>query len=160
MPTNTDVLGPIAKILFPIFNKCLSRPLAGWRERDIERRLYIARRRIEKQITEDKDFYICSLSTQVMVYKGLCMLKLIFRDFTLIFGRLTYGISNMSVPPAFLNPMISRGYYSAQPFRYLAHNGEINTIEGNLRQWAKARAYKFSSPLLPDLQANGRTFCE
>lgn len=39
----------------------------------------------------------------------------------------------------------------AQPFRYLAHNGEINTIEGN-RQWARARAYKFSSPLLPDLQ--------
>ncbi len=38
----------------------------------------------------------------------------------------------------------------AQPFRYLAHNGEINTIEGN-RQWARARAYKFSSPLLPDL---------
>jgi len=39
----------------------------------------------------------------------------------------------------------------AQPFRYLAHNGEINTIAGN-RQWARARAYKFSSPLLPDLQ--------
>ena len=40
----------------------------------------------------------------------------------------------------------------AQPFRYLAHNGEINTITGN-RQWARARAYKFSSPLLPDLQS-------
>ena len=40
---------------------------------------------------------------------------------------------------------------STVDFRYLAHNGEINTIEGN-RQWAKARAYKFHSPLLPDLQ--------
>ncbi len=39
----------------------------------------------------------------------------------------------------------------AQPFRYLAHNGEINTIAGN-RQWAKARAYKFKTPLIPDLQ--------
>lgn len=40
----------------------------------------------------------------------------------------------------------------AQPFRYLAHNGEINTIEGN-RQWARARSYKFASPLIPDLQS-------
>ena len=39
----------------------------------------------------------------------------------------------------------------AQPFRYLAHNGEINTIAGN-RQWAKARSYKFATPLIPDLQ--------
>ena len=39
----------------------------------------------------------------------------------------------------------------AQPFRFLAHNGEINTIRGN-RQWAQARLYKFHSPLLPDLQ--------
>ncbi|VTR55234.1 Glutamate synthase [NADPH] large chain precursor [Serratia fonticola] len=40
----------------------------------------------------------------------------------------------------------------AQPFRYLAHNGEINTITGN-RQWARARTYKFQTPLIPDLQA-------
>src|SRR5690606_6243067 len=39
----------------------------------------------------------------------------------------------------------------AQPFRYLAHNGEINTISGN-RHWARARSHKFTSPLLPDLQ--------
>jgi glutamate synthase domain-containing protein 1 len=38
----------------------------------------------------------------------------------------------------------------AQPFRYLAHNGEINTITGN-RQWARARTYKFQTPLIPDL---------
>ncbi len=56
----------------------------------------------------------------------------------------------MSVPPALFSNTQPR-WPLAQPFRYLAHNGEINTIEGN-RQWAKARAYKFSSPLLPDLQ--------
>ncbi|WP_254557047.1 hypothetical protein, partial [Salmonella enterica] len=41
----------------------------------------------------------------------------------------------------------------AQPFRYLAHNGEINTITGN-RLWARARTYKFQSPLIPDLQSD------
>ena len=46
----------------------------------------------------------------------------------------------------------------AQPFRYLAHNGEINTINGN-RQWARAREYKFLSPLLPDLQNAAPLVC-
>ncbi|STR32182.1 glutamate synthase subunit alpha [Klebsiella grimontii] len=46
---------------------------AGWRPRDMERRLFIARRRIEKRLQEDKDFYVCSLSNLVNIYKGLCM---------------------------------------------------------------------------------------
>ncbi|XMR49370.1 hypothetical protein ACLK2B_16975 [Escherichia coli] len=54
-------------------------------------------------------------------------------------------------PPAFLHqhqPALAAG---AAVSRYLAHNGEINTIAGN-RQWAKARSYKFATPLIPDLQ--------
>ena len=73
VPTNSEVLGPIAADSLPDIQQVFISAPAGWRERDIERRLYIARRRIEKQITEDPDFYICSLSTQVLVYKGLCM---------------------------------------------------------------------------------------
>lgn len=73
VPTNTDVLGPIATESVPTIEQVFISAPAGWRERDIERRLYIARRRIEKRITDDDDFYICSLSTQVIVYKGLCM---------------------------------------------------------------------------------------
>ncbi|MEF1212571.1 glutamate synthase central domain-containing protein, partial [Vibrio alginolyticus] len=73
VPTNSEVLGPIAANSLPNIQQVFISAPAGWRERDIERRLYIARRRIEKQITEDPDFYICSLSTQVLVYKGLCM---------------------------------------------------------------------------------------
>lgn len=45
----------------------------GWREKDLERRLYMARRRLEQQIIDDKDFYVASLSGQVIVYKGLMM---------------------------------------------------------------------------------------
>ncbi|MDF5119569.1 glutamate synthase large subunit, partial [Vibrio parahaemolyticus] len=122
---------------------------AGWRERDIERRLYIARRRIEKQITEDPDFYICSLSTQVLVYKGLCMPADLPR-FYLDLADLRMESAICLFHQRFSTNTQPR-WPLAQPFRYLAHNGEINTIEGN-RQWARARAYKFSSPLLPDLQ--------
>lgn len=45
----------------------------GWRLRDMERRLFIVRRRIEKRFEVDKDFYVCSLSNLVNIYKGLCM---------------------------------------------------------------------------------------
>ncbi|MGB2147262.1 MAG: glutamate synthase large subunit [Vibrio toranzoniae] len=149
VPTNTAVLGPIAKDSVPNIQQVFISAPAGWRERDIERRLYIARRRIEKQITEDKDFYICSLSTQVMVYKGLCMPADLPR-FYLDLADLRMESAICLFHQRFSTNTQPR-WPLAQPFRYLAHNGEINTIEGN-RQWAKARAYKFSSPLLPDLQ--------
>ncbi|MBJ2147143.1 glutamate synthase large subunit [Vibrio sp. IB15] len=149
VPTNTEVLGPIAKDSVPNIQQVFISAPAGWRERDIERRLYIARRRVEKQITEDQDFYICSLSTQVMVYKGLCMPADLPR-FYLDLADLRMESAICLFHQRFSTNTQPR-WPLAQPFRYLAHNGEINTIEGN-RQWAKARAYKFASPLLPDLQ--------
>ncbi|MGF1752473.1 glutamate synthase large subunit [Vibrio makurazakiensis] len=149
VPTNSEMLGPIAKNSVPNIQQVFISAPAGWRERDIERRLYIARRRIEKQITEDKDFYICSLSTQVIVYKGLCMPADLPR-FYLDLADLRMESAICLFHQRFSTNTQPR-WPLAQPFRYLAHNGEINTIEGN-RQWARARAYKFSSPLLPDLQ--------
>ncbi|CCN73176.1 glutamate synthase large subunit [Vibrio nigripulchritudo] len=150
VPTNTDVLGPIATESVPTIEQVFISAPAGWRERDIERRLYIARRRIEKRITDDDDFYICSLSTQVIVYKGLCMPADLPR-FYLDLADLRMESAICLFHQRFSTNTQPR-WPLAQPFRYLAHNGEINTIEGN-RQWARARAYKFSSPLLPDLQS-------
>ena len=108
----------------------------------------MVRRRVEKRITDDADFYIASLSNLVIVYKGLCRpvdLSLFYPDLADI--RMQSAIclfhqrfSTNTLPKWAL----------AQPFRYLAHNGEINTITGN-RQWSKARSYKFKSPLLPDM---------
>ncbi|MCL9781105.1 glutamate synthase large subunit [Vibrio sp. S4M6] len=149
VPTNSEVLGPIAQDSLPNIQQVFVSAPAGWLERDIERRLYIARRRIEKQITDDDDFYICSLSTQVIVYKGLCMPADLPR-FYLDLADLRMESSICLFHQRFSTNTQPR-WPLAQPFRYLAHNGEINTIEGN-RQWARARAYKFASPLLPDLQ--------
>ncbi|MGL4711262.1 MAG: glutamate synthase large subunit, partial [Shewanella sp.] len=105
--------------------------------------------RLEQQITEDKDFYVASLSGQVIVYKGLMMpvdLPAFYPDLADI--RLK---SSICLFHQRFSTNTSPKWPLAQPFRYLAHNGEINTITGN-RQWARARAYKFNSPLLPDLQ--------
>ncbi|MDA9556786.1 glutamate synthase large subunit [Vibrio sp.] len=150
VPVNPDVLGPIANDSLPNIQQVFISAPAGWRPKDIERRLFIARRRIEKRITNDDAFYICSLSTEVIVYKGLCMPADLPR-FYLDLADLRMESAICLFHQRFSTNTQPR-WPLAQPFRYLAHNGEINTIEGN-RQWARARAYKFASPLLPDLQA-------
>ncbi|MDO6543364.1 glutamate synthase large subunit [Photobacterium sanguinicancri] len=149
VPINSQVLGPIAKESLPDIVQVFINAPAGWKPRDIDRRLYIARRRIEQRINQDPDFYICSLSTQVTVYKGLCMPADLPRFYTDL-GDLRLQSSICLFHQRFSTNTQPR-WPLAQPFRYLAHNGEINTIAGN-RQWARARGYKFSSPLLPDLQ--------
>ena len=149
VPVNTDVLGPIGKASQPQIVQVLINAPIGWREKDLERRLYMARRRVEQQLHHDKDFYIASLSGQVIVYKGLMMpadLPAFYSDLADI--RLQSAICLFHQR---FSTNTSPKWPLAQPFRYLAHNGEINTITCN-RQWAKARAYKFHAPLLPDLQ--------
>ncbi len=151
VPIDASVLGEIGKASLPNIVQILINSPIGWREKDLERRLYMARRRIEQTIEQedDDDFYIASLSGQVIVYKGLMLpadLPHFYPDLADI--RLQSAICLFHQR---FSTNTSPKWPLAQPFRYLAHNGEINTITSN-RQWAKARAYKFSSPLLPDLQ--------
>ena len=149
VPVNPDVLGPIGQASQPQIWQVLINAPIGWREKDLERRLYMARRRLEQQMTDCKDFYVASLSGQVIVYKGLMMpadLPAFYPDLADI--RLQ---SSICLFHQRFSTNTSPKWPLAQPFRYLAHNGEINTITGN-RQWARARAYKFNAPLLPDLQ--------
>ena len=106
------------------------------------------RRRIEKRISDDY-FYVVSLSNLVTVYKGLCMpvdLPRFYLDLADIRMQAAICVFHQR-----FSTNTSPRWPLAQPFRYLAHNGEINTIAGN-RQWAKARSYKFATPLIPDLQ--------
>ncbi len=72
VPTNPDVLGEIALSSLPRIEQIFVNAPAGWRPRDMERRLFVARRRIEKRVL-DNSFYVCSFSNLVTIYKGLCM---------------------------------------------------------------------------------------
>ncbi|QTL40242.1 glutamate synthase large subunit [Xenorhabdus budapestensis] len=148
VPINRDILGNIALSSLPRIEQIFVNAPAGWRSQDLERRLFIARRRIEKRITDD-DFYICSLSNLVTIYKGLCMAADLPRFYSDL-ADLRMESAICLFHQRFSTNTIPR-WPLAQPFRYLAHNGEINTITGN-REWAKARAYKFRTPLIPDLQ--------
>ncbi|OQV65192.1 hypothetical protein AK51_23825 [Serratia nematodiphila DZ0503SBS1] len=149
VPTNPDVLGEIALSSLPRIEQIFVNAPAGWRPRDMERRLFVARRRIEKRVQDDS-FYVCSFSNLVTIYKGLCMPADLPR-FYLDLADLRLESAICLFHQRFSTNTVPR-WPLAQPFRYLAHNGEINTITGN-RQWARARTYKFQTPLIPDLQA-------
>lgn len=116
-------------------------------EATLERHLYIARRRTEKAIEpKDPTFYVSSLSSRVISYKGLIMpanMPVFYQD--LNDERLE---SALCVFHQRFSTNTWPQWRLAQPFRYLAHNGEINTIQGN-RNWSVARGHKFETPLIP-----------
>ncbi len=148
VPVAPEVLGSLARDSMPDIAQVIINAPFGWGSKDLERRLYLVRRRVEKRIADDPDFYIASLSNLVIVYKGLCLpvdLPAFYPD--LADYRMQSAICLFH--QRFSTNTLPK-WPLAQPFRYLAHNGEINTITGN-RQWAASRSYKFKSPLLPDM---------
>jgi len=149
VPVDASCLGPIALKSLPDFNHVFINNDQGFSLQEVNSKLFMARRKTELRMAADKSFYIASFSTSVLSYKGLMMpvdLPRFFAD--LADERLETAIcvfhqrfSTNTMPQ----------WPLAQPFRMLAHNGEINTVVGN-RNWAVARTPKFISPLLPDLQ--------
>ena len=151
VPCNNSVLGEISLAAEPYIRQILVS--ADIQQEDLERKLYIVRKRTERVIRESgirqKDsFYIPSLSTRVLVYKGMLtsiQLREYFTDLT--DERLQSGI-------ALVHSRFSTNTFPswdlAQPFRMLGHNGEINTIRGN-RLWMEARESILKSDKLGDL---------
>jgi glutamate synthase (NADPH/NADH) large chain len=150
VPTDHSVLGDLAASGVPQIEQVFVNAPPGWRKRDLERRLFMARKRAEKRLVDDSEFYVACLSALVTIYKGLVMpndLPKFYLD--LADERLQSAICVFH--QRFSTNTLPK-WPLAQPFRFLAHNGEINTIRGN-RDWAQARSTKFNTPLLPDLQS-------
>ncbi|WP_341581373.1 glutamate synthase large subunit [Marinobacter metalliresistant] len=148
VPVDDSCLGPMALDCLPRIEQVFVVP-AGKEEREFAISLFVGRRHAEGDMADDPEFYICSLSHRTLAYKGLMMpadLANFYKDL---------GDPDLETAICVFHQRFSTNtmpkWPLAQPFRYLAHNGEINTIDGN-RNWAIARAAKFSSPELPDLQ--------
>ncbi|WP_461516743.1 glutamate synthase large subunit [Porticoccus sp.] len=147
VPTDNACLGEIALRSLPVFEQVFV-TASQLDEQGFNARLFIAKRKAEKALAEDASFYIASLSPNVLSYKGLMMpvdLPKFYRD--LDDPRLETAICVFH--QRFSTNTMPR-WPLAQPFRMLAHNGEINTITGN-RNWSVARTPKFETPLLPEL---------
>ena len=151
VPVDPSACGEQALATLPDIAQVYVNAPADMDEPEFERRLFMARRQAEKALEDnDPDFYIPSLSGRVLSYKGLVMpenLPAFYLDLqdpalTTSLAVFHQRFSTNTLPQ----------WRLAQPFRYLAHNGEINTIQGN-RNWALARAYRFNTPLLPDIEA-------
>ena len=146
VPTDPSACGEEALRTLPHIEQVFVNAAPGLTETDFERHLYIARRVCEKQLADDDMFYIPSLSSRVISYKGLVMpanLPVFYKD--LSEGGLE---SALCVFHQRFSTNTWPQWRLAQPFRYLAHNGEINTIQGN-RNWSVARGHKFETPQLP-----------
>src|SRR5690554_4091295 len=148
VPVDDRCLGPMALACMPRIEQVFVEP-GGKNERDFSIGLFVGRRLAERDMAQDEDFYICSLSHRTLAYKGL-MMPADLANFYQDLGNPELETAICVFHQRFSTNTMPR-WPLAQPFRLLAHNGEINTIDGN-RNWAIARAAKFRSPELPDLQ--------
>ena len=118
---------------------------------NFERTLYIVRKKIERRV-HHKDFYIVSLSSKNIIYKGMLssvQVREYFQDLTQ-----PYFTSGLAIVHSRFSTNTFPAWSLAQPFRLLAHNGEINTIRGN-RGWMEARESVLSTPLLGGVKKIG-----
>ena len=162
VPTNPEVLGAAAREVEPdikqIFVKRGLSPVpssgreggdyAHDEEAELNRKLYTIRKKIERRI-DDKDFYICSLSSKNIIYKGMLTSGQLRRYFPDLSND--YFTSGLALVHSRFSTNTFPTWSLAQPFRLLAHNGEINTIRGN-RGWMKARESVLSSEALGDIK--------
>ncbi len=146
VPVNIDVIGEKANATRPEIEQIIIGNSRNTPPDQFERDLYILRRRIEKCVIADqiRDFYICSLSANSIIYKGMFLAEqvtafypdLLDQRFESAFAIYHQRYSTNTFPT----------WPLAQPFRILAHNGEINTVRGNLN-WMKSHETRMASPV-------------
>jgi glutamate synthase (NADPH/NADH) large chain len=149
VPTNPDACGADALRTLPAIEQVFVSCLEDIDEASFNRRLFLARRRTEQALEhEDPSFYMPSLSAGTLVYKGMVMPQHLTEFYPdLADERLESSVAVFH--QRFSTNTLPR-WRLAHPYRFLAHNGEINTISAN-RSWAVARGAVFRSPVLPDL---------
>ena len=148
VPTNPECLGESALATEPAIRQVFITGVTDDKVPTFERTLYIIRKKIENRV-KDKDFYICSLSSKNIVYKGMLssmQVRQYYPDLTN-----NYFTSGLALVHSRFSTNTFPTWSLAQPFRLLAHNGEINTIRGN-RSWFKARESVLSSEALGDIR--------
>ena len=159
VPTSPEVLGEAARQVEPAIKQAFiayPQPFTkggefSYSQHDaasLKRKLYIIRKRIERRITHS-DFYICSLSNTNIIYKGMLTSRQLRRYFPDLSSP--YLTSGLALVHSRFSTNTFPTWSLAQPFRLLAHNGEINTIRGN-RGWMKARESVLNSEALGDIK--------
>jgi glutamate synthase domain-containing protein 2/glutamate synthase domain-containing protein 1/glutamate synthase domain-containing protein 3 len=151
-PVNADAIGRVARASQPYIQQIFIGSQSGLSGDELERKLYIMRKRAEREIAEsdikDRDFfYVPSLSTRTIVYKGLLLAPQIAQFYTDLAN--TEVVSALALVHQRFSTNTFPTWQLAHPFRAICHNGEINTIRGNVN-WMNARERVLQSPLFGD----------
>ena len=146
VPVNSAILGKDAAATEPDIKQIFV--TGGTEVENLERSLYLVRKRIERRVGH-KDFYIVSLSSKNIIYKGMLSSTQVREYFTDL--TQPYFTSGLALVHSRFSTNTFPTWSLAQPFRLLAHNGEINTIRGN-RAWMEARESVLSTPTLGDIR--------
>lgn len=149
VPTNPDCLGEAARNTEPAIKQVFVTGMSDGKAESFPQSLYKIRKKIERRINH-KDFYICSLSNTNMIYKGMLSSIQVRQYFPDLSNP--YLTSGLALVHSRFSTNTFPTWSLAQPFRLLAHNGEINTIRGN-RGWMQARESVLSSEALGDAKA-------
>ncbi|GIK98464.1 MAG: glutamate synthase [Alphaproteobacteria bacterium] len=146
VPVNVDVIGEKANATRPEIEQIMICNSLGVSEERFETDLYVIRRRIEKSAAEDsiKDFYICSLSCRSVIYKGMFLAEQLTAFYPDLLDE--RFVSNFAIYHQRYSTNTFPTWHLAQPFRVIAHNGEINTLKGNLN-WMKAHETRMATPM-------------
>ncbi len=144
VPVDASVIGEKANATRPEIEQIMVGNPRGVPEEEFERELYLIRRKIEKAVLAQhiKDFYVCTLSCRSIIYKGLFLAEQLSSFYPdLLDGRF---VSNFAIYHQRYSTNTFPTWWLAQPFRMLAHNGEINTIRGN-KNWMRNHEIKMAA---------------
>ena len=153
VPVNTKVLGQKAESNRPeIVQVIFKSNKQNLKEDDLERDLYVVRKKIEKQsiLLKIKDFYIASFSSRSVIYKGMFLAEALSEFYPDLADK--RFVSRFAIFHQRYSTNTFPSWDLAQPFRTLAHNGEINTIKGNIN-WMKIHEQDMSSKLFEDIES-------
>jgi glutamate synthase (NADPH) large chain len=144
VPINIDVIGEKANATRPEIEQIMVANTLGVEVERFELDLYIIRRRIEKRVIADqvKDFYLCSLSCRSVIYKGMFLAEQLTSFYPDLLDE--RFVSRFAIYHQRYSTNTFPTWPLAQPFRILAHNGEINTLRGNIN-WMKSHETRLAS---------------
>ena len=149
VPSNDDIVGVTARRVMPSFKQVFIQDPAGSTGIELDRTLFVVRKRCEHELTGAHQVYFPSLSSRTLVYKGMLT--------TPQLGEFFPDLSDARIESALalVHSRFSTNTFPswplAHPYRMIAHNGEINTLQGN-RNWLRAREALMQTPNIPGLE--------
>ncbi len=149
VPSNPDCLGASARAVMPAIQQFFLDDPAGAEGIDLDRKIFVARKRIERELIGDMRTYFSSLSARTLVYKGMFTTPELGDFFPDLWD------DRMESSLALVHSRFSTNTFPswplAHPYRYIAHNGEINTVQGN-RNWMRTREALLASDTIHGLE--------